>query len=62
MTPVINHLQTYNRLQKLNITMSYSSVLSLVDKVGADHDVKVHEWRDVLVHKLSDTPVAEVSD
>ena len=41
-------LQVYDRLQKLNLTMSHPQLLRLVDKLGLHHDARVMEWRDAL--------------
>jgi len=34
-------LQVYTRLQKLNLAMSHSSVIRLVEKIGTNHDAAV---------------------
>lgn len=34
-------MQVYQRLQKLNVTVSYSSLLRLIKNVGENHDEKV---------------------
>lgn len=45
-------LQVYDRLQKLNLTMSHPQLLRLVDKVGLHHDARVMEWRDALMQEI----------
>lgn len=54
-------LQVYTRLQKLNLAMSHSSVIRLVEKIGTNHDAAVKEWRDTLLASIhSRNPDAEV--
>ena len=48
-------LQVYDRLQKLNISMSHSQLLRLVDKLGSDHDARVLNWRDSLTAKMENS-------
>jgi len=45
--------QVYQRLQKLNLTMSHPSLVRLIDKVGEDYDAKVKGWRDAIVANLA---------
>lgn len=45
-------MQVYQRLQKLNLTVSHQTLIKLVDNVGKDHDARVLQWRDILVQKL----------
>lgn len=45
-------LQVYQRLQRLNLTVSHSSVIRLLESVGEKFDAQVKEWRDVLVSTL----------
>ena len=54
-------IQTYARLQKLNLTMSYQQLLRLVDKLGMNHDEKVLGWRDALVIELRNRKPPQVS-
>lgn len=56
----ISILQTFNRLQRLNLTMSYRSLIRLLDKVGAKYDEKTKQWRDDLIASLksSETTVS----
>ena len=42
----------YERLQTLNFTLSPSSVIRLVDKIGKDFDAPVKEWRETIVSKF----------
>ncbi|XP_064384807.1 uncharacterized protein LOC135333715 isoform X2 [Halichondria panicea] len=44
--------QVYQRLQRLNVTVSHSSVIRMLDKVGEGFDAQVKEWRDRLVSTL----------
>ena len=53
-------LQVYERLQKLNITVSHRQLLRLIDKLGMNHDGKVLEWRDALVVELKNTTTVQV--
>jgi len=54
-------LQVYTRLQKLNLAMSHSSVIRLVENIGTNHDAAVKEWRDTLLASIhSRNPDAEV--
>ena len=45
----------FNRLQKLNLTVSYITVIRLLEKVGEDFDVTVKGWRDRIISTLSST-------
>ena len=56
----ISILQTFNRLQQLNLTTSYRSLIRLLDKVGAKYDEKTKQWRDDLIASLksSETTVS----
>ena len=42
----------YERLQTLNFTLSPSSVIRLVDKIGKDFDAPVKERRETIVSKF----------
>ena len=42
----------HERLQTLNFTLSPSSVIRLVDKIGKDFDAPVKEWRETIVSKF----------
>ena len=53
-------LQVYERLQKLNLSMSHSQLLRLVDKLGMDHDARVLNWRDSLISKMKKSTSAQV--
>ena len=59
---IIYGIQVHERLHKLNLTTSHSTLLSVVDKMGANHDARVLEWRDSLVTKLKTTNPAQVSE
>lgn len=48
-------MQVYGRLQRLNVAVSHSSVIRLLDKVGKGFDSKVLEWRDSLISFLDDS-------
>ena len=56
----VTPIQAINRFQRLNLTVSYQSVVRLLDKVGARFDEKTRKWRDVLldVLKSCDTAVS----
>ena len=56
----VTPIQAINRLQRLNLTVSYKSVVRLLDKVGARFDEKTKKWRDDLldVLKSCDTAVS----
>ena len=45
----------YQRLQTSNITVSHSSVIQLLDKIGKDYDTVVKEWRESLMSTLDST-------
>ena len=45
-------LQTYIRLQKLNLTVSHPSLIRLLNKVGSTFDEKAKKWRDGLLNLL----------
>ena len=45
-------LQTYTRLQKLNLTVSHPSLIRLLNKVGSTFDEKATIWRDGLLNLL----------
>ena len=47
----------YQRLQKLNVTVSHKTVIRLVTALGENHDVRVVEWRDRLKGLLADDMV-----
>ena len=53
-------LQTYTRLQKLNLTVSHPSLIRLLKKVGSTFDEKATKWRDDLLNLLrtSETSVS----
>ena len=42
-------------LHKLEVTMSYNGTLSLIERLGENHDAKVHEWRKSLLAHLTGT-------
>ena len=47
--PAFIHLQVYQRLQRLNLTTSHSSLIRLLEKVGKGYNDLVLKWRDVIV-------------
>ena len=49
--------QVYQRLSRLNITVSYSTVIRLLDTVGKDYDAEVKIWRDNITPLLDSTNV-----
>lgn len=49
-------LQTYNRLQRLNLSMSYRSMLRIIDSLGTAHDAEVKCWKESLVQNLTRSP------
>ena len=51
-TDVDTFLQVYERLQKVNLTMSHRVVVRLVTKLGVGHDAKVKEWQNFLASRL----------
>ena len=53
-------LQVYERLQRLNFSMSHSQLLRLGDKLGVDHDGRVLNWRDSLSAKRKTSPPTQV--
>ena len=46
-------LQVYNRLQKVNLSMSSRTTIRLFTQLGVQHDVKVMEWRDLLTTSIA---------
>lgn len=54
--------QVYQRLQKLNLTMSHPSLVRLIDKVGEDYDAKVKGWRDAIVANLASSQTEVKND
>ena len=55
-------LQTYTRLQKLNLTVSHPSLIRLLNKLASSFDEKAKGWKDGLLHLLhaSETSVSDV--
>lgn len=45
-------LQVYERLQKVNVTMSHKSSVRLLTKLGDRFDTKLTEWRDKTISLL----------
>ena len=45
-------LQVYNRLQKLMISMSHPTTLSIIDRLGEGHNVPVLNWKLSLQQRL----------
>ena len=46
-------LQTFNRLQKLNLTVSYPTLIRVLDKFGETFDESTRKWRDELQKLLA---------
>ena len=53
-------IQVYERLQKLNLSMSHSQLLRLVDKLGMDYDARDLNWRDSLISKINTSASKQV--
>ena len=53
----ISWLKVYERLQKLNLSVSHMSVNRLIDSVGEDFDQQVMEWRESFILDLNDVQV-----
>ncbi|KAL5489195.1 hypothetical protein EMCRGX_G018261 [Ephydatia muelleri] len=45
--------QVYQRFKQLNLTVSYSSLIRLLENSGKDFDVEVREWRNRIVSTLN---------
>ena len=52
--------QVYDRLQKLNISMSYVTTIRLVTAVGEGHDEVVKMWRDNPSSHLNNVQVSTI--
>ena len=52
--------QVFVRLNKLGIAMSYSAVLTMLDRIGMHHDAEVLKWCDDLRSKLEEAKVTTV--
>ncbi len=48
-------IKVYQRLHKLNISVSYSTMIRLLDNVGKDFDLQVRDWRNRVVATLDQT-------
>ncbi len=44
-------------MQPLNITVSYSSLLRLLDKIGENHDARVKSWKHAIVDQMKNSEV-----
>ena len=53
----ISWLKVYERLQKLNLSVSHMSVNRLIDIVGEDFDQQVMEWCESFILDLNDVQV-----
>ena len=53
----ISWLKVYERLQKLNLSVSHMSVNRLIDSVGEDFDQQVMELRESFILDLNDVQV-----
>ena len=51
--------QVYERLQKVNLTMSHKSCIRLLTKLGDGFDARAMEWRDEIT-RLLDSSHGEV--
>ena len=45
-------MQVFNRLHRLGLTMSHSTVIRLLDQVGNLFDRDVKQWRDSFLPEL----------
>ena len=54
-------IQVYQRLQPLNITVSYSSLLQLLKEVGENHDARVKDWKAAIVESMKNSGVSDCS-
>ena len=45
-------MQVYDRLQRVNVTMSHKSSVRLVTKIGEGFDSRVAEWKDNAINQL----------
>ena len=50
----------FQRLQRVNVTVSHASVIRLLNKFGDCHDKEVTEWSDALKQYLTVTEVSEL--
>ena len=48
------YLEVYQRLQRLNLTVSHSFIIRLVERVGKNYDERVKAWRDSIITQLDD--------
>lgn len=53
-------VQVFERLQKLNVTMSHSQLTRLVEEMGSNFDAVVIGWRDHLISKIKNTSRTQV--
>ena len=47
------YIQVYSRLNALELSVSYSTVITLIDNLGKDHDKEVYNWRDDMAALLT---------
>ena len=45
-------MQVYDRLQRVNVTMSHKSSVRLVTKIGEGFDSRVAEWKENGINQL----------
>ena len=53
-------LPGYERLQKLNITISHMILLRLLSSIGGNIDETVHEWSVAYIQVFQQVPVRQV--
>ena len=53
-------LKVYSRLQKACLCLSHKSTVSLVDKLGANFDVVVINWKDKIFDNLIEVRMLKV--
>ncbi len=56
---VLCEFQVYQRLQRLNLTLSHMSLLRLLSEMGANYDVFVVEWCKSLKSNLQGSKVSQ---
>ena len=48
----LSNLQAYQRLARLNLTLTHKSLSRLVSTIGENHDKEVLEWRNAFIPLL----------
>ena len=51
-------IQTFSRLGRLNLTVSHTSLIRLLDRIGATFDEKTRMWREKLLDLLMSSETA----